>query len=189
MDSAYSIPSTCTSCADSKLSQTASIVGILTFAYAILLGFLAYSRLIRKSAAESCKDIHEAMESLDSIYEEARLFVERVERGIPIWQLETGHQARDQERVQNAYHSLRRTIDELESMIAKFRSSCKDRSGRCPSTWAKFTLRKRAIDRGMAKAREELENVRWMMQDFSFRYRLFHFIVVMKESIPRLTNA
>ena len=58
------IPATCVSCQDSSLSTTASIVGILTFVYALLAGLWFYLESSTKAIATSPKQFHTITSSI-----------------------------------------------------------------------------------------------------------------------------
>lgn len=58
------IRTTCVSCQDSPLSTTASIIGILTFGYALLVGFWFYLKSGAKAIATSPEQFFTILESI-----------------------------------------------------------------------------------------------------------------------------
>ena len=58
------IPATCVSCQDSPLSTTASIIGILTFVYALLAGFWFYLKSGAKAVATSPEQFFTILDSI-----------------------------------------------------------------------------------------------------------------------------
>jgi hypothetical protein len=64
MGGTYSTPSTCTSCGDSALSQAASIVGILMFAYATLFSILFSKKYFYTAARSAPRELEKKLSAL-----------------------------------------------------------------------------------------------------------------------------
>lgn len=114
-------PASYVTCTDSPLSKAASIISILTFAYAILVGIaLGVARFERKVLIESPRELHELAESLVGSLIEA----ESAAHLLKIVLDEGAHCDQESEELRiQAKHILNRSdvqLGELNSIISRY---------------------------------------------------------------------
>ena len=155
-------PACVLSCNDSPLATVASVVGILTFIYAILVGLYVNARWGAQALRQSPKEFADLVESLTTSFEEYQLFAERLS------------EYRVQDRV--LANRAARIADACDSQLKDMRSLLEigspERlySNRRFWLWsAKFTMVQRKLKKNLEKKNEVMEELRRLQHAFHIK--------------------
>ena len=157
-----SAPEVCAQCEDSPLATTASIVGILTFVYAILAGLYVNARWGAHALRESPQEYSELVENLKQSFEEYQIFAEHLAE----WR-DTDH---------TLALKAAKLADEAEFQLLDLRAILGSKTpeqlfSNTRYWWwsARFAMTQKGLKKSIKKKNEIMEELRKLQQAFNLK--------------------